>query len=174
VAKQTKVNQEEGDRQRFADRVLLFFEDAVYWAVAVVLVAGSGALLVAQFNTLLRLRDAPAKTVMLEVLDGLLLIFIFVELLYAVRSCLRSHEIVAEPFLIVGILAGIKEIVVLSVEAATLLDKGAPFARAVVEIGVLAGVVLVLALSAFVLRERRRDTNDAGEGAAQEQGPGSG
>jgi uncharacterized membrane protein (DUF373 family) len=174
VANQTKVNQEEGDRQRFADRVLLFFEDAVYWAVAVVLVAGSGALLVAQFNTLLRLRDAPAKTVMLEILDGLLLIFIFVELLYAVRSCLRSHEIVAEPFLIVGILAGIKEIVVLSVEAATLLDKGAPFARAVVEIGVLAGVVLVLALSAFVLRERRRDTDDAGEGAAQEQGPGSG
>jgi hypothetical protein len=43
-----------------------------------------------------------------------------------------------------------------------------------VEIGVLAGVVLVLALSAFVLRERRRDTDDAGEGAAQEQGPGSG
>jgi uncharacterized membrane protein (DUF373 family) len=174
VATRTKASQQEGDRQRFADRVLLFFEDAVYWAVAVVLVAGSGALLVAQFNTLLRLREAPAKTVMLEILDGLLLIFIFVELLYAVRSCLRSHEIVAEPFLIVGILAGIKEIVVLSVEAATLLEKGAPFARAVVEIGVLAGVVLVLAVAAFVLRERRRDTDDAGEYAAQEQGPGSG
>lgn len=55
---------------------------------------------------------------MLELLDGLLLIFIFVELLYAVRTSLRSHEIVAEPFLIVGILACIKEIVVLSVEAA--------------------------------------------------------
>jgi hypothetical protein len=40
-------------------------------------------------------------------------------------------------------------------------------------IGVLGGVVLVLALAAFVLRERRRDTADAGEGAAQEQGPGS-
>ena len=132
------------------------------------------ALLVAQFNTLLRLKEAPAKVVMLEVLDGLLLIFIFVELLYAVRSCLRSHEIVAEPFLIVGILAGIKEIVVLSVEAATLLDKGPDFARAVVEIGVLGAVVLVLALAAFVLRERRRDTADAGEEAAQEQGPGSG
>jgi hypothetical protein len=60
---------------------------------------------------------------MIEILDGLLLVFIFVELLYAVRSCLRSHEIVAEPFLIVGILAGTKEIVVLSVEAATLLDS---------------------------------------------------
>jgi uncharacterized membrane protein (DUF373 family) len=175
VEKQKQSDEEneedEEDRQRFADRVLLFIEDAVYWGIAVVLVAGSGALLVAQFNTMLRLRDAPAKTVMLEVLDGLLLIFIFVELLYAVRSCLRSHEIVAEPFLIVGILAGIKEIVVLSVEAATLLDKGAPFARAVVEIGVLGAVVLVLAVAAFVLRERRRDTADAGEKSAEEQGP---
>jgi uncharacterized membrane protein (DUF373 family) len=177
VEKQKQSDEEneedEEDRQRFADRVLLFFEDAVYWAISVVLVIGSGALLVSQFNTMLRLKDAPAKTVMLEVLDGLLLIFIFVELLYAVRSCLRSHEIVAEPFLIVGILAGIKEIVVLSVEAATLLDKGAPFARAVVEIGVLGAVVLVLAVAAFVLRERRRDTADAGEQSAAEEGPAS-
>jgi uncharacterized membrane protein (DUF373 family) len=107
---------------------------------------------------------------MLEILDGLLLIFIFVELLYAVRACLRSHEIVAEPFLIVGILAGIKEIVVLSVEA-TLLEKGPAFSRAIVEIGVLAGVVLALALAAFILRERRRDTEDAGEEAAEEEQP---
>jgi hypothetical protein len=166
--------EDEEDRQRFADRVLLFLEDAVYWGISVVLVVGSGALLVGQFNTLLRLREAPAKVIMVEVLDGLLLIFIFVELLYAVRSCLRSHEIVAEPFLIVGILAGIKEIVVLSVEAAGLLNRGPEFARAVVEIGVLGAVVLVLAVAAFVLRERRRDTVDAGEGAAQEEGPGSG
>src|SRR5688572_26264603 len=84
----------EGERQRFADRVLGYAEDVVYWAIAAVLVIGSVALLVAQFNTMLRLRNAPAKTVMLEVLDGLLLIFIFVELLYAVRTCLRSREIV--------------------------------------------------------------------------------
>jgi hypothetical protein len=34
-----------------------------------------------QFNTMLRLRNTAASTLMLEVLDGLLLIFIFVELL---------------------------------------------------------------------------------------------
>jgi uncharacterized membrane protein (DUF373 family) len=155
VAKTSDETENEEDRQRLADRVLSVMEDAVYWAIAVVLIAGSVALLVAQFNTLLRLRNTPASTLMLEILDGLLLIFIFVELLYAVRACLRSHEIVAEPFLIVGILAGIKEIVVLSVEAATLLDKGPQFSRAVVEIGVLGAVVLVLALAAFVLRARQ-------------------
>ncbi|MFY9921623.1 MAG: phosphate-starvation-inducible PsiE family protein [Mycobacterium sp.] len=160
--------EDEEDRQRVADRVLGKLEDAVYWGISLVLIIGSVALLIAQFKTMLQLREAPAKIVMLEVLDGLLLIFIFVELLYAVRACLRSHEIVAEPFLIVGILAGIKEIVVLSVEAATLLEKGPAFSRAVVEIGVLAGVVLALALAAFVLRERRRDTEDAGERAGEE------
>lgn len=172
MAKKVTTSNDEEERQRLADRVLGGLEDFVYWSIAVLLVVGSVALLLAQFNTMLRLRNSPASTVMLEVLDGLLLIFIFVELLYAVRSCLRSHEIVAEPFLIVGILAGIKEIVVLSVEAAKLLDKGPDFARAVVEIGVLGGVVLVLSLSAFVLRERRRDTEDAGEDAAdEEEGP---
>jgi uncharacterized membrane protein (DUF373 family) len=159
---------DEEDRQLFADRVLSVVEDAVYWAIAVLLVAGSVGLLVAQVNTLLGLRHSPASTVMLEMLDGLLLIFIFVELLYAVRTSLRSHEIVAEPFLIVGILACIKEIVVQSVDAAKLLHDGPQFARAIVQTGVLGGLVLVLAVAAFILRERRRDVSDAGERAASD------
>lgn len=153
----------EEERQRLADRVLGWIEDAIYWAIAVVLVAGSTALLVAQFSKLLHLRDTPTSTLALEMLDGLLLIFIFVELLYAVRVSLRSHEIVVEPFLIVGILAAIKEIVVLSVEAATLLEKGPEFSRAAVEIGILGGVVLVLSLSAFVMRLRIKEAGAEAE-----------
>lgn len=154
---QSQSEPEEEERQRLADRVLGVIEDAIYWAIAIMLAVGSVALLVSQFNTMLRLRETPANTVMLEILDGLLLIFIFVELLYAVRTSLRSHEIAVEPFLIVGMLAGIKEIVVLSVEAATLLDKGPNFARAVVEIAVLGAVVLILAVAAFILRRRVGD-----------------
>lgn len=167
MARQSK--QEGQERQRLADRILSVLEDAIYWAIAVMLVVGSGALLVSQFNTMLRLRSTPANTVMLEILDGLLLIFIFVELLYAVRTSLRSHEIVVEPFLIVGMLAGIKEIVVLSVEAAKLLDKGPDFARAVVEIAVLGGVVLVLALAASIMRGRQPIREDSGERAVEEE-----
>ena len=159
---QKKETESEEDRQRFADRFLSVAEDAVYWAIAVVLLAGSVALIVAQVNVMLRLRTTPATQIMIEVLDGLLLIFIFVELLYAVRTSLRSHEIVAEPFLIVGILACIKEIVVLSVQAAKLLDKGPEFSRAIVQVGVLGGLVLVLAIAIFVLRLQRRGADDVG------------
>lgn len=145
---------DEKDRQRFADRVLSVVEDAVYWAIAVILVAGAVALLVAQVKTMFTLLDTPTSNVMLEILDGVLLVFIFVELLYAVRTSLRSHEIAVEPFLIVGILACIKEIVVQSVEAAKLVGQGPEFARTIVQTGVLGVLVLVLAGAAWVLRQR--------------------
>ena len=145
---------DEKDRQRFADRVLSVVEDAVYWGIAVILVAGAVALLVAQVKTMFSLLDKPISNVMLELLDGVLLIFIFVELLYAVRTSLRSHEIAVEPFLIVGILACIKEIVVQSVEAAKLVGQGPEFARTIVQTGVLGALVLVLAVAAWVLRQR--------------------
>ncbi|WP_454789764.1 phosphate-starvation-inducible PsiE family protein [Mycolicibacterium lutetiense] len=153
---QSKETEAEQERERFADRVLRIAEDAVYWSIAVLLLAGSVVLIAAQVNTLLRLGSSPTTPIMLELLDGLLLVFIFVELLYAVRTSLRSRELVAEPFLIVGILACIKEIVVVSVDAAKLLDKGPEFARAIVQVGVLGGLVLVLAIAIFVLRLQRR------------------
>ncbi|MHC9293596.1 phosphate-starvation-inducible PsiE family protein [Mycobacterium sp. LTG2003] len=149
----------EKERERFADRALSIAEDTVYWSIAVLLLAGCTVLIVAQVNVMLRLKSSPAAVIMLELLDGLLLVFIFVELLYAVRTSLRSRELVAEPFLIVGILACIKEIVVLSVDAAKLLDKGPEFARAIVQVGVLGGLVLVLAAAIFVLRLQRRNAD---------------
>lgn len=149
----------ERERERFADRALRIAEDSVYWSIAVLLLAGCVVLIVAQINVMLRLRDTPATVIMLELLDGLLLVFIFVELLYAVRTSLRSRELVAEPFLIVGILACIKEIVVMSVDAAKLLDRGPEFARAIVQVGVLGGLVLILAAAIFVLRLQRRNAD---------------
>ena len=66
---------------------------------------------------LAELPDLGVITMAAEVLDLLLLVFIVVELLYAVRTTLAERELVAEPFLLVGIIASIKEIVVLSVKA---------------------------------------------------------
>ena len=163
VAQQQEAEDEdEQERERFADRALRIAEDAVYWSIAALLLVGSVVLIVAQVNTLLRLGGSPTTPVMLELLDGLLLVFIFVELLYAVRTSLRSRELVAEPFLIVGILACIKEIVVMSVNAAKIVEKGPEFSRTIVEVGVLGGLVLVLALAIYVLRLQRRGAEDVG------------
>ena len=163
--------EDEEDRQRLADRVLGMLEDAVYWGIALVLIIGSVALLIAQFNTMLRLRNAPVKTAMLEILDGL------AAHLHLRRTALRRAGLPAvardrrgavldrrHP----GRHQGDRRAVRGGGDPAR---QGTAFARAVVEIGVLAGVVLALALAAFVLRERRRDTEDVGEQAAEEDAP---
>ena len=92
-------------------------ENVVYLAVAVVLVAVAAVVLGAAVVKLAELPDLGVITTAAEVLDLLLLVFIVVELLYAVRTTLAERELLAEPFLIVGIIASIKEIVVLSVKA---------------------------------------------------------
>ncbi|CAN5347911.1 hypothetical protein BH20ACT5_BH20ACT5_03550 [soil metagenome] len=153
------AEQAERDEQQdaFADRFLGYVEDVIYWGVAVVLVAGALVVLGAQVLAFGQLGDGSVKMLMVEVLDGLLLVFIFVELLFAVRATLRSREIVAEPFLVIGLIVAIKEIVVLSVEAADLLDDGPQFARAITEVGVLGGLVLLLSVAMLMLRLRRQE-----------------
>lgn len=155
-----KHKQEEDERQRLADRILAIVEDVIYWGIAVVLVAGALVLLGVQVYSFTKLPGDGSAAVLLEILDGLLLVFIFVELLFAVRATLSSHQIVAEPFLIIGVIVCIKEIVVLSVEAADLLADGPQFARAITEVGILGGLVLLLSIAMFVLQVRQQDAAD--------------
>ena len=92
-------------------------ENVVYLAVAVVLVVLAAVVLGSTAVKLTDLPDLGVVSTAAEVLDLLLLVFIVVELLYAVRTTLAERELLAEPFLLVGIIASIKEIVVLSVKA---------------------------------------------------------
>jgi hypothetical protein len=92
-------------------------ENVVYLAVAVVLSWCGCRRAGLDGVKLTDLPDLGVITTAAEVLDLLLLVFIVVELLYAVRTTLAERELLAEPFLLVGIIASIKEIVVLSVKA---------------------------------------------------------
>ena len=102
--------------------------------------------------------DDFGTTPVVEALDTLLLLFILVELLSAVRITIAKRELVAEPFLLVGIIASIKEIVVLSVKAAESIGDGAIFTDQLWEIAVLGVVVLLLGVTAWLLRIKRART----------------
>jgi hypothetical protein len=47
-----------------------------------------------------------------------------VEILHTVRISIRSHILVTEPFLVVGLIASIRRILVITLEAATLTKEG--------------------------------------------------
>ena len=91
-------------------------------------------------------------------LDGLLLVFILIELLGAVRVTVAERQLLAEPFLIVGIIASIKAIVVTSLETRDL--HGEAFDDAMLEIGILGGVVLLLAVASFLVRRKEREPQE--------------
>jgi hypothetical protein len=143
---------------RIGERVLGIAEDAVYAVVAVLLLAGAVVLLVGAVGQLGQL-DKGTDVAALALLDRLLLVFVLVELLYAVRMTLVRREIVAEPFLIVGIIASIKEIILLSVEVANVVEGKettgqvtASVEQFALLIGLLGLLVLVLAGAALILR----------------------
>ena len=146
---------------RFGNRALVVVEDAVYVSIAVLLAVGAAILVVRAGFTLARGAADSGPDAFIDTLDAILLVFIFVELLYAVRITLKQRQIVAEPFLIAGILTCIKEIIVLSVKAAgEYVGKGPEFARAMTEIGLLGALVLVLSGAAVLLRAKEKQPEE--------------
>ena len=79
---------------------------------------------------------------------------------YAASATISKRELVAEPFLLVGIIASIKEIVVLSVKAAESIGDGQKFRDQLWEIGVLGVVVLLLGATAWMLRIKEREPQE--------------
>jgi uncharacterized membrane protein (DUF373 family) len=134
-------------------------ENVIYLVVAAILFAVAAVVMVA---TVAKFRDLSGSTVVdvsADILDLLLLVFIVVELLFAVRTTLSRRELVAEPFLLVGIIASIKEIVVLSVKAPDLLGKP-EFADTLRLMGLLTGTIIFLALASFLLRRKEREPSE--------------
>ncbi|MFI7588282.1 phosphate-starvation-inducible PsiE family protein [Spongisporangium articulatum] len=158
------------------ERALRYSEDVVYVLIAALLVVGALVLLVSAAGEL-RAVGEDTTTAVLALLDTLLLVFVLVELIFAVRTTLRRREIVAEPFLVVGIIASIKEIILLSVEAGNILEgkptsePGGDLGEFALHIGLLGVLVLVLAGCAVLLRLKEREPE---EGSAEESGTDSG
>ena len=145
------------EREPVLDRLLNHAEMIVYAFVSVILVAGALVLLVESVSVFFEHVDDGVVAATTETLSVLLIVFIFVELLGAVRVIIRERRLVAEPFLLVGIIAAIKEIVIVAgAEQPTDADFET-FREAMIEIGVLAIIVLVLSISALLLRRRERE-----------------
>ena len=143
------------------DRVYLFSETAVYAAVALALILGALALMASAASTFAMTVGDSAVKAATTMLGSLLLVFVFVELLGAVRATMRERRLIAEPFLLVGIIATIKEIVVITGAEREKHPAFDEFRDRMVEVGVLSAVVLILAISALLLRRREREPEES-------------
>ncbi|HEY0360334.1 MAG TPA: phosphate-starvation-inducible PsiE family protein, partial [Mycobacteriales bacterium] len=87
--------EEDQDRAvAFGNRLLRVVEDVVYIAIAALLAIGAAVLLVEAGGQVIRAATkGDVSGAMLDMLDTLLLVFIFAELLFAVRSTLAERRI---------------------------------------------------------------------------------
>jgi uncharacterized membrane protein (DUF373 family) len=91
-------------------------------AVAIALTVGGVILLgVVLYDFVRGLGRDSFTGLVLELLSGLLLVFIFTELISTIRVAIARRSVTVKPFLIVGMVAAIRRLIVISAEAENLL-----------------------------------------------------
>ena len=141
---------------RFLDRSIAWAEDGLYALVSLLLVAAAlVALVEAGYSLATETGDGVRKSLE-HALDSLLIVFILVELLSAVRATIAERRLVAEPFLLVGIIASIKEIVITGVFA----EADAKVSDTMLQVGTLGAVVLALCIGSLLLRRKEREPSE--------------
>lgn len=146
----------ESPHRRWVARAFTRLEDIVYIGLSLLL---AGVALVLLGTTSVEfVQQLVAGTVsasVVELLDQILLILIFVEVLYTVQVSFREHALVPEPFLIVGLIAAIRRVLVLTAELQQMLQgEAAVFRHALIELGLLTALILALVGSLLMLRRR--------------------
>src|SRR6266436_1168618 len=152
-------------RTSLKEWIILWFnwaEDTIY--------VGLGLLLAAIAFTLLATEvvyfwgyistETLAKNIIF-LLDRILLIIIFVEVLYTVQVSFRQHLLQPEPFLVVGMIAVTRRILVLTAELSKLVkDNKIVFRNAMIELALLTLLIISLVVCLRMLRQRDRSKND--------------
>ena len=140
-------------------KILGLSERVVYYVAALALLVTVGMLFVSAGDSILRVPEVGPLETALEVLDRVLLIFIFAELLGTISTIVREREVKAEPFLLIGLIAVVRRI--LGVTVSIEQSLGTPeFNSLLLELGVLTGLVLTLTTALYFTRrmEGRRES----------------
>ena len=136
------------------DQLFQYAENFIYIVIGIMLMVSSLFLIYDEIITFL---DYPNVTDhikwIVEIIAKTLLLLMVIEILYTVRVSLRDHSLCAEPFLIVGMIAALRRILVISVETAYVPEK---FDLHMIEVSILGGLILIFVISIILLRKHKQ------------------
>ena len=164
--------------QRFSSESLSAVELVLYAAVGLILsLAALFALFTAGQGLWQGLSTEASSETVVEVIDQLLVVFMLVEILHTVRISIRSHILVTEPFLVVGLIATIRRMLVITLDAANLTkaanwanDGAAKLRATMIELALLGGTVIVLVVSIHILRQSKSPEEEEETRRAESRG----
>ena len=151
-----KSNDSTEEKRAWAARGFTLVEDVVYIGLGLLLAGSSIALLIGGMITFgQHLMAGTLTSNIVPLLDRILLILLVVELLYTVQVSFREHTVVPEPFLLVGLIAAIRRVLVLTAEFAQVHGQSDQvFRRFTIELVVLTVLIVALVISLVILRKR--------------------
>jgi uncharacterized membrane protein (DUF373 family) len=140
--------------KRVVSGTLDAFERIAYVAIALALSVPIVMLVFSAAISMLEVFEVGVLETSLTVLDRVLLAFIFVELIDTVRVTVRERGIfIAEPFLLVGLIAVVRRILLLTAEIERVSAE--EFQNKLIELGVMTGLVIVLTVALYFTRRMR-------------------
>ncbi len=145
---------------KLASRVFLRIEVFAYLVLGLLLaltaLLGVGSAAVSLWQDV---QDHVTATSLVLTVDRLLFVLMVVEILHTVRVSFRSGTLVCEPFLIVGLIASIRRVLVITLESSQVNQPGkwapetqALFNSTMLELAVLGSLILIMVVSICLLR----------------------
>jgi hypothetical protein len=133
-------------------------ETLVLFAIAIVLVLLAILILIAGlFGLYHAVMEGQIREQAIEILDGVLLVMMIMEIVYTVTLSMEAHTLVAEPFLIVGAIAAIRRMLVITAEGTKLeLANPAAFQNILIELGLLAITILMISMAIYIMRRSQK------------------
>lgn len=143
-------------KRAWAARAFTLVEDVVYLGLGLLLAGSSIVLLIGGLISFgQNLVAGSLGSNIVPLLDRILLILLIVELLYTVQVSFREHTLIPEPFLLVGLIAAIRRVLILTAEFSRVQDQtDEVFRRFTVELVVLTILIMALVVSLVLLRKR--------------------
>ena len=132
-------------------------ESVVLFIIAIVLAVLAVLLLFSSVQALyVAVVGGQIRTQAIEILDSVLLVMMTMEIVYTVTLSLESHKLVAEPFLIVGAIAAIRRMLVITAQSTQIENQPALFQSTLIELGLLAFTIIIIAASVYILRSSQK------------------
>ena len=155
------------DPQRVFFRILEAFESIAYLTIAFGLSVPVVMLVIFAVGNMLEVAQDGILDTALDVLDGLLLAFIFVELINTIRIATGLGErgiFIAEPFLLVGLVAVVRGILLLTADLHQVRSME-EVRILLMEVGILAILLGVLTIALYYARrmgvsEQKREISE--------------
>jgi uncharacterized membrane protein (DUF373 family) len=141
------------DARAWIARAFTVIEDVVYVGLGLSLALSALVLLTTDaYHLLQSIVNGTFSNQVIALLDRIMLILLVVELLYTVQVSFREHAVVPEPFLIIGLIAAIRRVLVLTAEFGEVRGNDSVLKYFAIEIGALTVLMLVMVGSLGFLR----------------------